>query len=256
LKGQVTRIEASGEPSVPHVCVTQGDTPSNGFRFGRQPRLEVVQHRARKVEPGHGVASPRHWQGDASIARAVLEHRPGAALSAGVPVREPDVECDVVGSTLVRRRLVSRLFVMSARARLEFPYLSADLAPRVDLASPMPGERVSGARFSAVSIHSSTTVARPIEVDFAGGDLPKAQHGGFVPRTHERVRALHDLTRPLGREHDERETVLFTLEAIFDGDAGHLRVSFWSRSWVPKTTEPDRSWEPATCARPPKGQQA
>jgi hypothetical protein len=64
-------------------------------------------------------------------------------------------------------------------------------------------------------------VAWPIIVDFAGGDLPQSGHGRFVFRVYERCGALHELPRSMCRQDDQGETVLFTLETIFNGYTGH-----------------------------------
>src|SRR5207247_9729896 len=46
-------------------------------------------------------------------------------------------------------------------------------------------------------------------------------HRGLVLRVDERRGALDQLTAAVRCEDDEGEAVLFALEAIFDGDAGH-----------------------------------
>jgi len=78
---------------------------------------------------------------------------------------------------------------------------------------------------AAASIHSSTTswLGRLKCTLPAAISRRLSTAGLFFARTSAR-RALHDLPRSLGRENDERKTILFTLQTIFDGDAGHQRA--------------------------------
>src|SRR5271166_4259913 len=64
-------------------------------------------------------------------------------------------------------------------------------------------------------------VARAVEVNLAGSDLAQGGHGELVARLDERDRALHELARAVRGQDNQGKTVVFALEAIFDGDAGH-----------------------------------
>ena len=56
-------------------------------------------------------------------------------------------------------------------------------------------------------------------------ELAERGDGSLVLRMDERRGALHELARAAGRKDDERETVLFTLKTVFDGDARHGMIS-------------------------------
>src|SRR5690554_3983170 len=58
-------------------------------------------------------------------------------------------------------------------------------------------------------------------MDLAGGDLAERGDRGLVLRVDQRRSALHELPRAPRGQDDQRETVLLTLQAIFDGDARH-----------------------------------
>ena len=76
------------------------------------------------------------------------------------------------------------------------------------------------------------------EVHLAGGDLAERHHGGFVLSGDERAGAFLDLPGALRREDDEGKPVFLTLEAVFDGDAGHGCSFFPKRAGNP--SEPGR----------------
>src|ERR1019366_5275915 len=64
-------------------------------------------------------------------------------------------------------------------------------------------------------------VRRAVVVDLAGGDLAQRRDRGLVLRRDERGGALHQRAGALGGQDDQGETVVFALEAVFTGDAGH-----------------------------------
>jgi hypothetical protein len=60
--------------------------------------------------------------------------------------------------------------------------------------------------------------------DVAGRDLPQCHHGGLVVLPgYGRFRTVRQPSRPLRGEDHELEDVVDVLEAIFDGDASHVR---------------------------------
>src|SRR5260221_12009736 len=53
------------------------------------------------------------------------------------------------------------------------------------------------------------------------GDLAQSDDGRLVVCANERRNSLHELPGSQGSEYDEGEPVLFVIEAVFDGNAGH-----------------------------------
>jgi hypothetical protein len=64
-------------------------------------------------------------------------------------------------------------------------------------------------------------VRAAVEVDLPRRDLAETRDRGLVLGLHQRLRPAHELAGAGGGEHDEGEAVLFALQAVFDGDAGH-----------------------------------
>ena len=65
-------------------------------------------------------------------------------------------------------------------------------------------------------------------------DLAQRGHGRLVVANDQRPPAVGELTRALGREHDQGETVIDPLQTIFDGDASQddLRAGKFRRRAV------------------------
>src|SRR5262249_43337853 len=62
---------------------------------------------------------------------------------------------------------------------------------------------------------------RAIETDTTGSDLPEAGYARFVLAVNERRRPLDDATGTRRRQDYQRETVILSLEAVFNADACH-----------------------------------
>ena len=57
--------------------------------------------------------------------------------------------------------------------------------------------------------------------NLSGSDFAQADDGRFVLGSDKWLCTFHELSGASSGEHDKGETVFFTFEAVFDGNAGH-----------------------------------
>src|SRR6185436_13160554 len=110
VEGAGDQIELLGEPSKTHVTRSKRDAAANGLRLTGQPGFEIPEHGPRKIEPGNEKSLTRQRERDPPIAHAILEHRRDSPASSSVLLGDGNVECDVVGASLVSLRVVGRVF--------------------------------------------------------------------------------------------------------------------------------------------------
>lgn len=218
--------KAPVKTDAPHVPTPSSDPDSNVGRLVLEALVEVLEHRRGVIDPGNGNPMTRDRQRDTTVSYAVLEHRAAHSLS------EPDVELNVVDSLAIRRRVVVGVGIVRERARFELAVTATRRRKLLQKA------------FFVLTLDPLLydVVARPVEMHLAGSNLAKSRDRRLVLRMNEGGGALHELTRSDRRQDDEGESVLFTLEAIFDGYTGHAELHCKGSSRVVSPDPPRKSY--------------